>query len=88
MVWGVSYDACIVNGMVTSIIFLASGSILGLLVCIPIHAVAFLVCLKDPRAFRLVFLWLQTKGKSVSRIYWQASTATPLPNTRKNKRKL
>jgi type IV secretion system protein VirB3 len=88
MVWGVTYDAVIFNGMLTSIVFIGSGSILGLLLCIPVHAVCYLVCLHDPRAFRFLWLWLQTRGKSVARLYWKASTATPLPNTRPKKRML
>ncbi|WP_072909346.1 type IV secretion system protein VirB3 [Malonomonas rubra] len=88
MVWGVSYDACIFNGMLTSVVFIGTGSIWGLLLCVPVHAVAFLICLKDPRAFRFLTLWMQTKGRSVSRVYWKASTATPLPNTRNKKRKM
>ena len=55
---------------------------LYLLLALPIHGLCYLVCLKDPRAFRLLWLWLQTKGKSRSRAYWTASSASPLVNTR------
>jgi type IV secretion system protein VirB3 len=45
----------------------------------------YLVCLRDPRAFRLAYLWLETNGRSIGTRHWGSATFTPLPNTR-NKR--
>jgi type IV secretion system protein VirB3 len=86
MMWGVSYEALLACFMVTAVVFIGSGSVFTLVVYIPMHAVSYLICMKDPRAFRLLGLWLQTKGRSVSRHYWSASSATPLVNTRHRKR--
>ena len=83
MMWGVSYEAFIVCFMFTAVVFIGSGNPLFLLLYLPVHALCYLVCLKDPRAFRLLWLWLQTKGRSVTRQYWGASSASPLVNTRK-----
>ncbi len=82
MRWGVSVEALIFNFMLTAIVFIASNNIFTLLIAIPVHAVSYLACLKDPRAFRLSYLWFITKGRSVSRRYWGASSAAPICNTR------
>lgn len=88
MIWGVSYEAMIVNFMFTSILFVGSGNPLLIMVALPIHGIAYLVCLKDPRAFRFFYLWIITKGRSITRTYWGASTATPFSNPRRNPSRL
>lgn len=86
MMWGVSYEAFIVCFMVSAIIFIGTNSVFTLPLYIPMHAICYLVCMKDPRAFRLLFLCMKTKGRSSSRHYWNASSSTPLTNTRNKKR--
>ncbi|MBY4679117.1 type IV secretion system protein VirB3 [Marinobacterium arenosum] len=85
MVGGITYEALIVCVMVTAVVFLGSGNIFTLTIYLPLHVISYLVCQKDPRAFRLLSLWVSTKGRSVSRQYWGASSATPLVNTRRNR---
>jgi type IV secretion system protein VirB3 len=55
-------------------------NLLWVLICIPIHGICYLVCLKDPRSFELLVLWLRTKanGLVATRGYWSASSYTPL----------
>jgi type IV secretion system protein VirB3 len=83
MIWGISYEALIVCLMASAVIFLAVGNPFYMLVYIPMHGVCYLVCLRDPRTFRLIVLWLNTKGKCNSKSRWgNVSTATPFFNTR------
>jgi len=86
MRWGVTYEAMIICASFSAIVFLGTGSLLGLAMYVPLHAICYLVCLKDPRFFRLFFLWVQTKCKSVAWRYWGAATSSPRVNTRKSKR--
>ncbi len=77
MVAGVTFPAFLFNTMLSSIVFLAAGNILYLAVCIPIHAVAYLICLNEPRAFELLNLWAITKGRNLNRRLWGASSYSP-----------
>lgn len=87
LVWGVTYEAIIICIATVGIAFLATNSILFLPLYVPMHGVCYLICLKDPRFFRLLTLWFSTKCRSIGWRYWGAATATPLVNTR-NKRKM
>ncbi len=78
MVAGVTLPAFLVNTMLSSIVFLGTNNILYLSVCIPTHAVAYLICLNEPRAFELLHLWIITKGRNLNRRIWGASSYSPL----------
>jgi type IV secretion system protein VirB3 len=78
MVGGVTLPAFILNGMLSAVVFLAANNILYLGVCVPIHAVAYLICLNEPRAFELLYLWSITKGRNLNRRLWQSSSYSPL----------
>lgn len=78
MVWGVTLPVFIVNAMATGIVFLGANNVLYLAVCLPIHAVAYLICLNEPRAFELILLWSKTKGRNLNRRLWQSSSYSPL----------
>jgi type IV secretion system protein VirB3 len=77
---GVTYTALMVNALVTMEAFLVTKSVLALLLCVPVHAVCWLLCLRDPRVFELLALrartaipaWLTT-GR-----YFGASSVAPL----------
>lgn len=77
---GVTYTALMVNALVTMEAFLVTKNALTLLLCVPVHAVCWLLCLKDPRIFELLALrartaipaWLTT-GR-----YFRASSVGPL----------
>lgn len=84
--WGISYEAIILCATVSSFAFLAFNNVFLLpVVYIPMHGITFLMCLKDPRAFRLLALWAQTKLRSTSWQFWGAATAAPTYNTRQRK---
>ena len=87
MIWGISYEAFIVCMMTSIMVFLGVGNPFYMLVYVPMHAVCYAICMRDPRAFRLLALWVQTKGKSNSRNDWGGtSTSSPFYNTRFNSR--
>jgi len=88
MIWGISYEAFIVCMMTAAIVFLGVGNPFYMLIYIPMHVVCYLVCLRDPRAFRLLALWLNTKGRCNTRNHWGGvSSSSPFFNTRTINRK-
>jgi len=86
MKWGVTMDAIIVGGGLTSIIFIGTGSLMAIFLYPVIHGAMFLLCYKDPRMINLFMLGLQTKGRSLGRRHWGAATASPVINTRPKRR--
>ena len=80
MRWGVPYPALMLNLVASVEALVWTKSLLWMLICIPIHGICYLVCLKDPRSFELLVLWLRTKanGLVATRGYWFASSYSPL----------
>jgi type IV secretion system protein VirB3 len=80
MKWGVPYPALMINLIVSVEALVWTRSLLWMLICIPIHGICYLVCLKDPRAFELFVQWLRTKANCLvaTRGYWSASSYSPL----------
>ena len=85
MVCGVTYPAFIANAMISAIIFLAANNPFYLLMGIPIHAVAYLICLNEPRSFELLNLWSKTKGRNLNQRFWGSSSYNPFGPFRANK---
>jgi len=50
---GVTYSFFIINGAVTTELFLITKSFLALLVALLIHVAGYLACLREPRVFDL-----------------------------------
>lgn len=75
MALGVTYSALLVNGMVTIELFLLTRNLLWLLICLPIHGVAWLLCATEPRFFDLLMLWGRTRGPGLfgNGCVWQAN---------------
>lgn len=86
MKWGVTLEGIILGGGLVGILMIATGNPFTLLLYAPIHGVMYLLCLRDPRTFRLILLWTTTKAKSLGWRYWGASTASPMVNTRATRR--
>ena len=83
MIGGVTYQAAILHMVVSTSALVLTKNPLHLAICLPIHAVFYAICARDPRAFELLQLWLQTKGWNLIargfRSYWKASSYSPLP---------
>lgn len=88
MRWGVTYAALLLNLVGTMEIFLLTRNLLSLLICVPVHGVAALLCARDPRCFDLLLLWMRTRLPAwlESARWWRASSSSPLvidlPNAR------
>lgn len=82
LVLGVPIEAMGVNLIVSCIAFLASGSLLYLLIAPVLHVVFQAICKADPNAFRVLYLWLETRGRARNSGLWGGSSASPLPLVR------
>lgn len=83
MVMGVPMEAMGVNVIVSGVVFLVGGSLLYLLVAPALHLVFRAICKADHNAFRLLFIFVDTKGRSRNGAVWGGSSATPLPLVRR-----
>lgn len=78
MVFGVPMEAVGVNVIASSLIFLVGGSLAYLLVAPALHGVFRAICLHDHNAFRILFVWADTKARARNGRIWGGSSCTPL----------
>jgi type IV secretion system protein VirB3 len=80
MAFGVTYAALLVNALITVEAFLLTRNLLWLGLCIPLHALAWLLCATEPRFFDLLMLWGRTRGPATMGTlgFWRASSYSPL----------
>ncbi len=80
MRWGVTYSALLFNMVFTMEGFLLSKNLLVLAICLPIHGVAMMLCMRDPRFFDLLLLWARTRLPALfgNLLLWKASSYSPL----------
>ena len=83
MIAGVTYEALVMNLMVTMIVFIIAKQPVWLALFAPIHAVCCAICALDARAFQLLGLWARTKGAARTRALWHASAYSPLSFARR-----
>nr|WP_312119739.1 type IV secretion system protein VirB3 [Brevundimonas diminuta] len=83
MVMGVPMEAMGVNVILSGIVFLVGGSLLYLLVAPALHLVFRAVCKADHNAFRLLFVYVDTKGRSRNSATWGGGSPSPLPLVRR-----
>jgi type IV secretion system protein VirB3 len=83
MVLGVPMEAMGVNVILSGLAFLVGGSLLYLLVAPAMHLVFRAICKADHNAFRLLFVFVDTKGRSRNGAIWGGSSPTPLPLVRR-----
>ena len=83
MIAGVPMEAMGLNVMLTATIFLAAHSPAWLLIAPALHVVFRAICKHDHNAFRLLFLYVDTKGRARNGGAWGGSSATPLPLKRR-----
>ena len=77
-VWGIPYFAFVIEIMTTTLIFLAIGNPLYLMLAAPIHAVLYLISANDPGVFGSIFLWMKTIGRCRNTRFWGAASFSPL----------
>lgn len=78
MLLGVPVEAMVLNIIVTGIFFLAGGSLLYLSGGVVLHFAFRAVVKHDHNAFRVLLMWLDTKGRTRNRAWWGGSSHTPL----------
>lgn len=83
MVLGVPMEAMGVNVIVSGLVFLVGGSLLYLLVAPVLHLVFRAICKVDHNAFRLLLVFVDTKGRARNGGLWGGSSPTPLPLVRR-----
>lgn len=83
MILGVPMEAMGINIIVTAIAFLAGHSPLYLLIAPALHVVFQAICKTDHNAFRVLWLYVETKGRARNGALWGGSSATPLPLRRR-----
>jgi type IV secretion system protein VirB3 len=83
LVLSVPMEAMGVNLILSSVAFLAGGSLLYLLIAPVLHLVFQAICKADPNAFRVLYLFVETRGRSRNGGLWGGSSATPLPLRRR-----
>ncbi len=85
MVFGVPMEAMGVNVIVSGLVFLIGGSLLYLLVAPALHLVFRGVCRVDHNAFRLLLVFVDTKGRARNARLWGGSSPSPLPLVRRRR---
>ena len=74
---GIPSDAFGFMVMTIAIGFMATRNFLVLLLFPVAYAIIKLLCAKDPRFFRYLVLWIQTKGRGMNRALWGNSSYAP-----------
>ncbi len=77
MLFGVTLEAFLLNGLLTSIIFLATGNPLYLFGGLPVHLLCYLICLNEPRRFKLLFLKGKCIAENKNRMFWKCNSYSP-----------
>lgn len=83
VVAGVPMEAMGLNLIVSATVFLAAHSLLYLLIAPALHVVFRAVCKHDHNAFRVLWLFVETKGRARNGASWGGSSSTPLPLRRR-----
>lgn len=83
MVMGVPMEAMGINVILSGVVFLVGGSLLYLLVAPALHLVFRAICKADHNAFRLLLIYVDTKGRARNGATWGGSSPSPLPLVRR-----
>lgn len=78
MVLGAPMEAMGVNLAASAIAFLAADSMLYLLIAPCLHLVFRAICRHDPNVFRVIYLYLETRGRARNAALWGGGSPTPL----------
>ena len=77
MFLGVTYSGFIANAVITTELFLITKSPSVLLIALAIHAAAYLICLKEPRALELWLLKLGRCPRVANHAAWGCNSYSP-----------
>ena len=85
MILGVPMEAMGINVILSAIAFLAGHSFLYLLIAPALHLAFQAICKSDHNAFRVLWMFVETKGRARNGSLWGGSSTTPLPLRRRCK---
>ncbi len=74
MVMGVTMEAVLINAFISSILFIGANQIAYLLVFVPIHLIEYLICMNEPRAFKLIVLKIKCILENKNRGFWKCNS--------------
>jgi len=83
MVAGVPMETMGLNVIVSATVFLAAHTLVYLLIAPVLHVVCQAICKHDPNAFRVLWQFIDTKGRSRNSALWGGSSLSPLPVRRR-----
>jgi len=77
---GVPYGALLANAFLTMELFLVTRNLLWLGLALPLHGLAWLVCLAEPRFFELIGVWGRVRARAgyCAKSRWRAVSYGPL----------
>ena len=75
--WGIPYMAFVIEFMVTTLVFLAVGNPLYLLMAVPIHALLYLISASNSRVFSEMMIWMTVNSRCVNARFWGAASFSP-----------
>jgi type IV secretory pathway VirB3-like protein len=64
MAMGVPYAALLANAFITLELFLVSRNLLCLAIALPLHGIAWTMCLVEPRMFEIAAVWAQVRARA------------------------
>jgi type IV secretion system protein VirB3 len=71
--WGVPYMYFMLNGVIVSVVFLASKNLFSFLLAIPIHLIGTILILREPKIFEILLV-RSMKCPPRSRAFWGATS--------------
>ncbi|WP_064709461.1 type IV secretion system protein VirB3 [Rhizobium bangladeshense] len=83
MIAGVTMEAMGVNIMLTTILYITAGSIAYALTGIVFHVLFRALVKHDHNMFRILLVWIESRGRSRNVAYWGGATISPLTLTRR-----
>ncbi|WP_416799140.1 type IV secretion system protein VirB3 [Ciceribacter azotifigens] len=78
MIAGVTMEAMGLNIMLTTILYIIAGSIAYLAVGLVFHLVFRALVKHDQNMFRILLVWVETRGRSRNGSYWGGASLSPL----------
>jgi type IV secretion system protein VirB3 len=78
MIAGAPMEAVALTVIVSATVFLAAHSLVYLLIAPVLHGICRAICKHDPNAFRVLWLYVDTKGRSRNAATWGGSSFSPM----------
>jgi len=77
LIWGVPFGAFVLNVVVSTIAFLVATDLRGFLIAPVVHALAYLLCLRDIRIFEILAVRAAATPPVPNARFWRAKSYAP-----------